>query len=50
MQHSLCEICLALGKTTPAEDIHHKDSFTNYSGNMRLKVAYDYNNLIALCK
>lgn len=50
MQHPLCEICLALGKTTPAEDIHHKDSFTNYSGNMRLKVAYDYNNLIALCK
>lgn len=50
IQHPLCEICLALGKTTPAEDIHHKDSFTNYSGNMRLKVAYDYNNLIALCK
>ena len=50
MQHPLCKICLALGKTTPAEDIHHKDSFTNYSGNMRLKVAYDANNLIALCK
>ena len=50
MQHPLCEICLALGKTTPAEDIHHKDSFLNYSGNMRLKVAYDYYNLIALCK
>ena len=50
MQHPLCEICLALGKITPAEDIHHKDSFLNYSGNMRLKVAYDYNNLIALCK
>ena len=50
MEHPLCEICLALGKITPAEDIHHKDSFTNYSGNMRLKVAYDINNLIALCK
>nr|DAT43640.1 MAG TPA: hypothetical protein [Caudoviricetes sp.] len=34
----------------PAEDIHHKDSFTNYSGNMRLKVAYDVTNLISLCK
>lgn len=50
MQHPLCEICLALGNTVPAEDIHHKDSFTNYSGNMRLKVAYDVTNLISLCK
>ena len=50
MQHPLCEICLALGKTTPAEDIHHKDSFLNYIGNTRLAVAYDWYNLIALCK
>ena len=50
MANPLCEICLALGKTTPAVDIHHKDSFTNYTGIMRLQKAYDYTNLIALCK
>ena len=50
MQHPLCEICLKLGITKPAEDVHHKDSFTNYSGNMQYSKAYDWSNLIALCK
>ena len=50
MEHPLCEICLALGKTTPAEDVHHKDSFLNYSGYMQQVKAYDYNNLMSLCK
>lgn len=30
MKHPLCEICLALGIVKGAEDVHHKDSFTNY--------------------
>ena len=50
MQHPLCKICLKLGITKPAEDVHHKDSFTNYSGNMKYSKAYDWSNLIALCK
>ena len=50
MSHPLCEICQALGKVTPAEDVHHKDSFLNYRGSMMYYKAYDYNNLMSLCK
>ncbi len=46
----LCEICLSKGKITPAVDVHHKDSFMNYEGANRLWKAYDYNNLMSLCK
>ena len=45
MQQPLCEICLENGKTTPAEDVHHKDSFLNYDGLERLWKAYDFSNL-----
>lgn len=50
MVNPLCELCLLEGKITPAEDIHHKDSFINYEGNKRLEVAYDFDNLMSLCK
>lgn len=46
----LCEICLAAGKTTLASDVHHKDSFTLYNGEERYNKAYDYYNLMSLCK
>lgn len=50
MQNPLCENCLAKGIITPAIDIHHKDSFMNYTGLMRLQKAYDITNLVSLCK
>ena len=48
--HPLCEICEAANKTTLAKDVHHKDSFNHYYGDMRIMKAYDYNNLMALCR
>lgn len=50
MEHPICEICLSKGVITPAIDIHHKDSFLNYRGMKRIEKAYDYNNLMSLCK
>ena len=50
MANPLCEICLDKGIVRSAEDIHHKDSFLNYTGNKRLEKAYDYNNLLSVCK
>lgn len=50
MNHPLCEICLVKGITTPAEDVHHIDSFMNYDGEQQIQKAYDYNNLLSLCK
>ena len=49
-RHPLCEICEALGKIVPAEDVHHKDSFNNYLGDQRIEKAYDPENLMSLCK
>ena len=50
MQHPLCEMCLAKGIVTPAIDVHHRDSFTNYEGLKRMEVALNPANLMALCK
>lgn len=50
MQNPLCEKCLAKGIVNPAIDVHHLDSFLNYSGLQRLDKAYDFNNLQSLCK
>ena len=50
MANPLCEVCLANGIIKPAIDVHHIDSFMNYTGNKRLQLAYDYANLQSLCK
>lgn len=50
MDQPLCEVCLAKDKVTPAIDIHHKDSFLNYEGLARITKAYDYDNLLSVCK
>lgn len=50
LSNPLCELCLMQGKITPAVDVHHSDSFANYQGQKRLEVAYDYDNLVSLCK
>ena len=46
----LCEVCLTKGIVKPAIDVHHINSFMNYSDNKRLQLAFDYNNLQSLCK
>lgn len=48
-QHPICEECLAKGKITPAEDIHHKISPFK-DGECNKTLFLDYNNLQALCK
>ena len=50
MAHPICEICDMIGRVNLTEDIHHLRSFTEYSGTERDAIAYDYNNLLAVCK
>lgn len=50
MSQPLCELCLAKGIITPAIDVHHIDSFMNYTGTDRLSKAYDFTNLQSICK
>lgn len=50
MEQPLCELCQAKGIITPAEDIHHIDSFMSYEGMKRKEKAYNYNNLQSICK
>ncbi|MEG1838463.1 MAG: HNH endonuclease signature motif containing protein [Bacteroidaceae bacterium] len=47
----LCEMCEAKGIVRPAEDIHHITSFmSTYNEDQRKFLAYDYDNLMSLCK
>ena len=47
----LCEMCLKENKITPAEDIHHLISFMSTDDPVqRIVLAYDYDNLMSLCK
>lgn len=48
----LCEDCLKEGRVTPAEEVHHIKSFCvrGISEEEKYRRAYDYNNLVALCK
>ncbi|WP_321331904.1 HNH endonuclease signature motif containing protein [uncultured Bacteroides sp.] len=46
----LCELCEKKGLVTPAEDIHHIVSFNVDDSMKRYWLAYDYNNLMSLCK
>lgn len=50
MSQPLCELCLAKGIITPAIDVHHIDSFMNYTGTDRLKYAFNFANLMSICK
>ena len=50
-QDPLCELCKRRGVITPAEDVHHIVSFlTGRDRTERLALAYDYDNLMSLCK
>lgn len=47
----LCERCLAEGRITPAEDIHHIRSFMSTDDPaLRRWLAFDPGNLMSLCK
>ncbi len=47
----LCELCLQKNKVIPAEDIHHIISFMSTEDlTERLFLAYDFDNLLSLCK
>lgn len=47
----LCEMCLKEDKVVPAEDVHHIVSFMSTDDpNQRTFLAYDYDNLMSLCK
>jgi len=48
--HPLCEMCRQRGVVTPAADVHHIISFTQFDGLKMLETAYNPNNLMALCK
>lgn len=49
MNSPLCEICKHKGINKLATEVHHKDSFLNYSYPECFKVAFDYDNLLSLC-
>lgn len=50
-EQPLCEMCLKEGKTTIAEDVHHIESFMSTDDHMRrMALAYDYENLMSICK
>lgn len=50
-EQPLCEMCLAEGKTTIAEDVHHIQSFMSTTDPVKRKqLAFDYNNLMSICK
>ena len=47
----VCEMCLNEGKVTPTEEIHHiRPILTGQDELEMMDIAYDYNNLISLCK
>lgn len=49
-EQPLCEVCLLIDRITPSVDVHHCDSFLNYQGLQRIEKAYDYDNLLSVCK
>lgn len=51
MEHPLCEECLKNGIIKPTEEIHHKKPISTGNDDNEMKtLAFDSNNLVALCK
>lgn len=46
----LCEQCLEEGRTRIATEVHHRKSFADATGTEARRLAYDYDNLMSLCK
>lgn len=47
--HPLCERCLETDTITPAEDVHHRETFTDKGEDWRAW-ALDFRNLMSVCK
>jgi 5-methylcytosine-specific restriction protein A len=48
-EHAVCQDCIAKGRVTPAQDVHHiKSPFKN--GEVNYNLLLDYTNLVSLCK
>lgn len=51
LANPICEDCLAKGRVTPTEEIHHVRPVESGRDEIEMKqLAYDYNNLVSLCK
>ena len=51
MSNPICEICWKDGKVSPTEEIHHiKPILSGKDELQMMDIAYDYDNLISLCK
>lgn len=51
LEHPLCEKCLEQGKVSATEEIHHIRKISSGRSEKEMKeIAYDYGNLMALCK
>lgn len=47
----LCEVCKSEDRITIAEEVHHIVSFVSVEDiNEIMKLAYDYDNLMSICK
>lgn len=51
MQFPLCQKCLAEGRTTETEEIHHRIPLKTCNGDLNylLQLAFDYDNLMSVC-
>ena len=51
LMHPLCELCLAQGKTVPAEEVHHIAPISQARTILEMRGrAFDPRSIIALCK
>ena len=49
-KNPLCERCLAMGKITAGQHVHHITSFMMYDDKLqRMQCAMDWNNLMTVC-
>ena len=50
-QHPLCEVCLQDDKINPAVEVHHIKPISSGKDEWQMRdIAYDSNNLLALCQ
>lgn len=50
MSNPLCEVCLMENRLSSVQDIHHLVSFTHKTEEEKLRLAYDYDNLLSVCR
>lgn len=51
LANPVCEDCAAKGRVTPTEEIHHNKPVESGKDETEMRqLAYDYNNLVSLCK